>query len=46
MNRPPPTRTASTNKSYLASRNRPSTASHENADHVKDSLMKFLDDAQ
>eukprot|EP00529_Nitzschia_sp_RCC80_P009906 CAMPEP_0113513174 /NCGR_PEP_ID=MMETSP0014_2-20120614/39716_1 /TAXON_ID=2857 /ORGANISM="Nitzschia sp." /LENGTH=789 /DNA_ID=CAMNT_0000409549 /DNA_START=74 /DNA_END=2439 /DNA_ORIENTATION=+ /assembly_acc=CAM_ASM_000159 len=46
MNRPPPTRTASTHKSYLTSRNRPSTGSHENADHVKDSLMKFLDDAQ
>ena len=45
MNRRPITRTTST-KSYLASRNRPSAASHENADHVKDSLMKFLDDAQ
>jgi hypothetical protein len=33
-------------KSYLQSRNRPTTAKVERADHVKDSLMKFLDDAQ
>lgn len=33
-------------KSYLTSRNRSSAGKVERADHVKDSLMKFLDDAQ